>query len=285
MQLIDATIETWKAIPGLNDYDASTFGRIRRIRNKQYIKNNGLLKYDGAIQLQGNNYFWDDLIVKTFYRDIDPYSEYIAHKDGDISNCNISNLTITPLYDSSKTWRDVVGWEHIYRISNEGDVVRCYRIQSHDICNNISIRGHIMRPRPDEDGYLRIGLTAKGKKSKLLAVHRLVAEAFIPNPNNLPVVNHKDGNKQNNNVENLEWCTVYENNRHAIETGLKGPESYKNAGQVTKEKRSMKVRCIETNMEYSSMIEAERQLNLWWGSVSESVNKGKSVHGYHFEKC
>ena len=69
-------------------------------------------------------------------------------------------------------------------------------------------------------GYLKYDLRWKDKKYSKLA-HRLVAEAFILNPNNLPVVNHKDGNKLNNNINNLEWVTVAENNIHAYETGLK----------------------------------------------------------------
>lgn len=68
-------------------------------------------------------------------------------------------------------------------------------------------------------GYSRVSLSNKGKQKQLL-VHRLVAQAFIPNPNNLPEVNHKDGNKRNNNVDNLEWTTRSENEEHAYRTGL-----------------------------------------------------------------
>lgn len=71
-------------------------------------------------------------------------------------------------------------------------------------------------------GYKMIAIKPNGRngKAKCLKIHRLVAEAFIPNPNNLPVINHIDGNKINNNTSNLEWCTFSENNLHAIRLGL-----------------------------------------------------------------
>lgn len=68
-------------------------------------------------------------------------------------------------------------------------------------------------------GYATVNLSKEGRHY-IRSVHRLVAEAFIPNPDNLPQVNHKDGNKLNNLIDNLEWCTPRENTRHALATGL-----------------------------------------------------------------
>ena len=102
-------------------------------------------------------------------------------------------------------WKPVVGYENLYEVSNLG------RIRSFDRwvkSKNGSIRicrGRILKPYTNKDGYLCVVLS-KNNKHKTYKVHRLVAEAFLPNPNNLPQVNHKDENKQNNNVENLEFC-------------------------------------------------------------------------------
>ena len=102
-------------------------------------------------------------------------------------------------------WRDIKDYEGLYQVSNLG------RIRSFDRwvkSKNGSIRicrGRILKPYTNKDGYLCVVLS-KNNKQKTFRVNRLVAQAFLDNPNNLPQVNHKDENKQNNNVENLEFC-------------------------------------------------------------------------------
>ena len=98
--------------------------------------------------------------------------------------------------------------EH-YQISTFG------RIKSLKKCHE-----KILKPFVDKDGYLSIALSKDGKVRKF-KVHRLVAQAFIPNPDGKPQINHRDGNKMNNHVDNLEWNTDRENNLHAIKTGLR----------------------------------------------------------------
>ena len=101
---------------------------------------------------------------------------------------------------------DMKGFEGYYKISNTGKV--------------FSVRNNrLLNVKPKYTGYVDIELNVN-KVVYYKRVHRLVAENFIPNPNNKPFVNHKDGNKQNNNVENLEWVTASENQLHAIRTGL-----------------------------------------------------------------
>lgn len=109
----------------------------------------------------------------------------------------------------SETWRDVVGFEGLYKVSNKGNV---YSVERKDTLGR-KWGGRTLKPRYDKDGYLRVGLS---KNSTLATkhIHRLVAEAFIPNPNGLPQVNHIDEAKVNNNVGNLEWCTSKYNNNH-----------------------------------------------------------------------
>jgi hypothetical protein len=96
-------------------------------------------------------------------------------------------------------WKDIDGYKGYYQISSFGHV------------KNI-ITGNILKPSKSKSGYLHITLCYKKKKD--LLIHRLVALAFIPNPNKYRYVNHKDENKENNNVNNLEWCTVAYNNSY-----------------------------------------------------------------------
>lgn len=100
-------------------------------------------------------------------------------------------------------WKMVVGYEGVYQVSSEGRVKNAY--------------GHILKPDTARNGYKRVKFFDKKKFS----VHRLVAIAFIPNPQNKEVVNHKNGIKADNRVDNLEWSTWGENEKHAYTLGLK----------------------------------------------------------------
>lgn len=98
-------------------------------------------------------------------------------------------------------WRDIKGYEGIYQISNYGEVMRLMSYDSKGHLRN----SRILKQQKNKYGYLQIGLHKNGKEKKYL-IHRLVAETFIENPYNHPEVNHKDENKKNNSVSNLEWC-------------------------------------------------------------------------------
>ena len=109
----------------------------------------------------------------------------------------------------SEEWRDVVGYEGLYQVSNLG------RVKSFK-----KDKAKILKSNPGIGGYLRVVL-CKDFKNKNRFVHVLVAKAFIPNPDNKPQVNHIDGDKTNNRVENLEWMTCSENIHHAFANGLR----------------------------------------------------------------
>ena len=102
-------------------------------------------------------------------------------------------------------WKDVPGYEGLYQVSNIGEVRSLFYRGSKKI--------QLLKPAQDKKGYLRVTLY-KDKKTHTLQIHRLVGMAFIPNPNNLPCINHKDCNPGNNHVENLEWCDVKYNNQY-----------------------------------------------------------------------
>lgn len=106
---------------------------------------------------------------------------------------------------SNEIWKDIVGYEGLYQVSNYGKV------------KSFNYLGHgkiaILKPSTTNDGYLRVVLCVN-RVRKYMSVHRLVAETFIENVNNLPQVNHKDENPSNNYVYNLEWCTVKYNSNY-----------------------------------------------------------------------
>ena len=118
-----------------------------------------------------------------------------------------------------ETWRNIRGFEGYYQISNLGNVISLDR----DVIVNGGIRKYTSKSiilSKEKDGYLTVTLW-RDSKSKSYRVHRLVADAFIDNNDNLEIVNHIDGNKKNNSVENLEWCNVKHNTNHAFSTGLR----------------------------------------------------------------
>lgn len=127
-----------------------------------------------------------------------------------------------------ETWKPVKGYEGLYEVSSIGRVKRVAR--KVDYSNKrfskdtlMSIREKILSPvkiGSSKEKYFAVNLRNKSGERKLRKVHRLVAEAFIPNPGGLPQIDHKDGNKNNNSVSNLEWVTGEENYRRALIMGL-----------------------------------------------------------------
>lgn len=134
--------------------------------------------------------------------------------------------------------------------------------------NVYSLRsGRKLTPKNNWDGYLRIQLWDQGK-CKFVGIHRLIAEAFVPNPDNKPFVNHKNGNKQDNRAENLEWCTQHENIVHAWKTGL-------SKSHFNHPNQSVKVLQFSYDgqtliKEWPSQMEVERQLGINHVNVGHS---------------
>ena len=158
-------------------------------------------------------------------------------------------------------WKDIEGYEGLYQVSNFG---RIKSLEHNSSMTNIFGKGgkslvkhneKIINGYIQNTGYLTVTLT--GKK---YSVHRLVAKAFVQNPNNYPVINHIDGNKLNNKVDNLEWCTHKHNTREAIRLGLSNPKynSYKNRIRAKKTNQyDLEGNYIKT---YDACSDAEREL-------------------------
>lgn len=147
---------------------------------------------------------------------------------------------------------DVEGYETLYEISNLGNVR-----------NKAS--GRLLKPRKSSNGYLRVILYKGDGTYKNYSVHRLVANAFLPNPLNLPEVNHKDFNKLNNSVDNLEWCS----RQYNAECSLSKPVA----------QFSLDGRLLNT---YKSTMDAQRQTGICNQSISECCNgrRYKSAGGF-----
>lgn len=118
-----------------------------------------------------------------------------------------------------QNWKDVVGYEGIYIVSDKGDVKRVNH-NSKGVNTKYRKDNYCLKPLDNGKGYFRVKLTVKNKSKRVL-LHRIIAEAFILNPENKKTVNHLDGNKKNNSIDNLEWCSQSENILHAYKTGLK----------------------------------------------------------------
>lgn len=115
-------------------------------------------------------------------------------------------------------WKDIEGYEGLYQVSNLGRVKSLKRKTN----NQFGKEERILSLTINSVGY-KVTKLSKSKMSKTINVHRLVAETFIPNPNNYPCINHKDGDKTNNCIDNLEWCTYSHNNKEAFKLGLRKP--------------------------------------------------------------
>lgn len=162
-------------------------------------------------------------------------------------------------------WKDIAGYELYYQISDIGQVKR--KDTGKILKNNI------------RNGYEYVTLCMNGQRKKFY-VHRLVAIAFIPNPKSYEQVNHKDGNKSNNKVDNLEWCTQKENLMHAFRTGLNTPT----IENLIRFDRKPVIR-IEDGKWFSGVTEAANQMGICEAAMSKCLNKGLSATccGYHWK--
>jgi hypothetical protein len=116
-----------------------------------------------------------------------------------------------------EVWKPIEGYEGKYEVSNLGQVRSLARVAKRErdgYRNDIPVKGRVLKPRKTKKGYLRVALSSAHRQRTDYQIHRLVAEAFVPNPKNLPIVNHSDENPKNNHVSNLEWCDCYYNNNH-----------------------------------------------------------------------
>jgi hypothetical protein len=159
-------------------------------------------------------------------------------------------------------WKQVKGCEVYYEVSNLGNIK--------SVRANILLSQHIK-----DNGYKKVTFKVNGKQ-KSHNVHRLVAETFLPNPNDYKYVNHKDENKLNNRSDNLEWCSAKYNSNYG--------NTRKKMTEITQRNRGCPVRCVETGIVYPSQRECARQTGQSQGNIYNVLTgKFKQINGLHFE--
>lgn len=153
-------------------------------------------------------------------------------------------------------WLDIVGYEGMYQVSNIGRVKSLERYRSNHGKQQLVLES-IKSTRKDKQGYLLLDLY-KDNKQKTVRIHRLVAEHFLDNPDKKETVNHIDGDKENNNVENLEWATFKEQNEHFYKNKLKSKCNIDKAVKAMNKAQAKKVKCLNNGVIYESASKAAR---------------------------
>lgn len=181
-------------------------------------------------------------------------------------------------------WKDINGYEGLYRISNLGKVVSIPREILRRGGKPLKIKGGQKKLGIGSNGYYRVGLYDGNGHKKMLSVHRLLAIAFIPNPDNKPCINHKDSDKLNLSITNLEWVTYQENTDHSISLyrfGMIG-----RTGDLHNKSKAVIAIEIKTRTErrFGSQREAARVLNLNQSNIGRVVNgKVSQTGGFTFK--
>lgn len=171
----------------------------------------------------------------------------------------------------TEEWRDIYGYEGCYQISNVGRVKNLKRAVQNRSCMAIK-RERIMKLSVDKDGYYKVCL-CKNNIKQTRFVHRLVATAFIQNPNQYPVINHKDENKKNNNPNNLEWCDVKYNTNYKNMPHRRANNLRKAVIQYTKD-----MQLVNT---WTCRSEIEKVLNVSGGDITMCcLGRRKTAYGF-----
>lgn len=282
---------------GPANYEVSNLGNVRCVCNgkiapKWLNKREKLTErclsrtsFSVFIDSKETHFNVDSLVAATFLNI--PYGDPIYHIDGDYSNNAADNLSdhsqyiVQPeLKFSEEIWLPIIGYEGLYDVSN------CGRVRSRERYSKGRIYPSIILKTIHAGGeYNYVALYNANGTTKQLAVHRLVAQHFLPTPDNFEQleVNHKDFNVNNNHADNLEWVTRLENIRYSSSRGRMDSRKHPEA-KIRTLLRAYPVYCIDTDTLYLRWTDAENDLRLWNGAIKNCLTKGVKSHGYSFRE-
>lgn len=176
---------------------------------------------------------------------------------------------------TKEAWKDIFSYEGKYQISSLG------RVKSLPRTGRLQVK--ILKPHFKKGGYLEVSLS-KNSSPRYCLISRLVAQAFIPNPQNKLYINHKNGVKKNNTTLNLEWCTFQENEAHAIKLGLKGPlyQGYAKGEQVGTskllEKQVIEIRKLKFKNPLLTQSELSERFKVSQSQIGRILRKQRWQH-------
>ena len=156
-------------------------------------------------------------------------------------------------------WKEAYGFNN-YLCNEKGEI---YSLLS----------AKIMKTHGDKDGYQQLRMTVEKGRAVTVKAHRLIAQTFLPNPENKPFVNHKNGNKEDNAISNLEWCTAKENNVHARQTGLLNDYGVNNSRAVCNEETLKEIRTLIAEGKGNTEIEKITGIS---NKVISNIRRGRN---------
>ncbi len=306
--------EEWRDVVGYEGcYQVSNLGRVRSLdryiysnRTRPFLIHGKLISCEQpngkkrvALRMRRNDkqvierVYVDELVARAFVKNTNDGPDVI-HIDGNVSNCQASNLAwgtkkLSYVYDpnADEEWKDVIGFEGYYQVSSQGRV-KSLSIQIPSHCGTRIRKERILKASHDTHGYPKVELHKDGF-SRQYRVHWLVASAFLPNPDNLPVVDHINAVRYDNRVENLRWVDAKENIRHSIELGNMTFDHLKreNLSEEARRKNDASISkpvIRSDGKRYASQIEAAKDLGYSSCNPIRRVALGlqQSCKGYTF---